>query len=85
MNGSVRLEPIDGANMPSNSSLEPAASSEKNNKKKNRVVNLRDVTIPLPGGLNIDVDQNLQKLNKLFDSYATKKTIATGFFNLGNL
>ena len=39
----------------------------------------KNINIPLPG-INLDIDLN--KLNKVFDSYATKKTIATGFFNL---
>ena len=73
---SLRLEPIDGKSLPNTSSNGDATDPDS---KKKRLHLAKNINIPLPG-INLDIDLN--KLNKVFDSYATKKTIATGFFNL---
>ena len=66
---SIRLEPIDGKVMPTTDIM---PSDDPDKKRRNS----KSLGLRLPT-LN-DIDNDLQKLNKLFDAYATKKTIATG-------
>jgi hypothetical protein len=64
--------------------IKPPVLTENQSESHNNINQIIRVEDDKETGTFINLGIDIRGLQTIFDSYATKKTFATGFFNLGN-